>query len=207
MKIKVCGMRYKDNIEQVAELKPDYLGFIFYALSNRYVTDQFEFPALPPEIKKTGVFVNADADDIIDKINKYDLDCIQLHGNEPPYFCRQMKRITCIIKAFGIDEHFDFKKLEDYKETCDYFLFDTKTAEHGGSGKQFDWKLLKKYTMEVPFFISGGLDLPAVLEIEKHVREYPLLHAIDVNSRFETSPGVKDVEKLRELFNHIKKVM
>lgn len=204
MKIKVCGMKYKENIEQVAELKPDYMGFIFYTSSKRYVTEEFQLPALPPEIKKVGVFVDANADDIIDKINKYNLDCIQLHGSEPPYFCRQMQRITCIIKAFGIDENFDFQLLEPYKGTCNYFLFDTKTVEHGGSGQQFNWQVLEKYAGEVPFFLSGGLDLKDVKELKELEQNHAQLHAIDVNSRFEISPGLKDHDKLSQLIYEIR---
>lgn len=203
MKIKVCGMKYKENIEQVIALKPDYLGFIFYPSSRRYVTEEFQLPAIPPEIRKVGVFVNTNADDIIDKINRFNLDCIQLHGSEPPYFCRQMQRITCIIKAFGLDESFDFHSLEVYKGTCDYFLFDTKTTEHGGSGQQFNWQLLKKYSGTVPFFLSGGLDLRDLEKIKELEQQYPLLHAIDVNSRFEISPGIKDIEKLNELIQQL----
>ena len=205
MKTKICGMKYKDNMEQVAELKPDYMGFIFYAPSKRYVSGDAQIPALPPEIKKVGVFVNADADDIIDKINRYNLDCIQLHGAEPPYFCRQMQRITCIIKAFGVDEHFDFQVLEAYKDTCTYFLFDTKTKEHGGSGQQFNWELLKNYQGNIPFFLSGGLDLEAVKEIKTFAERNPLLYGIDVNSKFEISPGLKDIDKLERLIKEIRK--
>ncbi len=204
MKIKVCGNKYKENIDQVAGLKPDCMGFIFYEPSKRYVTEEFQMPVLPPGIKKAGVFVNANADYIIDKISKHNLDCIQLHGDEPPYFCRQMQRITCIIKAFGIDDKFDFQSLEAYKESCNYFLFDTKTAEHGGSGQQFDWKLLKKYKQQVPFFLSGGLDLEAPKKMIALTEQYPMLHGIDVNSRFEISPGVKDINKLKELIQLVR---
>jgi phosphoribosylanthranilate isomerase len=205
MKIKVCGMKYKENIEQVVSLRPDFMGFIFHDSSKRYVTEDFQMPASHTEIKKVGVFVNADADYIIDKINKYNLDCIQLHGSEQPYFCRQMQRITCIIKAFGIDEHFDFHTLEAYKDTCNYFLFDTKTPAHGGSGQQFDWQLLKKYHYNVPFFLSGGLDLRQIPEIKDLALTYPLLVGIDVNSRFEIGPGMKDIDKLHELIHAIRK--
>lgn len=198
-------MKYKENIEQVADLKPDYMGFIFYTPSKRFVMEDFQLPALPPEIKKVGVFVNADADDIIDKINLHNLDCIQLHGSEPPYFCRQMQRITCIIKAFGIDEHFDFQLLEAYKDTCNYFLFDTKTSEHGGSGQQFNWQLLKNYQYDVPYFLSGGLDISIVKEIKELADKAPLLHGIDVNSKFEINPGLKDTDKLEQFVNEIRK--
>lgn len=204
MKIKVCGNKYKDNIEKVAELRPDSMGFIFYEPSKRYVMEEFQLPNLHPEIKKAGVFVNADADFIIDKINRHNLDCIQLHGDEPPYFCRQMQRITCIIKAFGIDDQFDFQSLEAYKDSCNYFLFDTKTSERGGSGEQFNWELLKKYNQQVPFFLSGGLDVEAAKTVLAMKAEFPLLHGIDVNSKFEISPGIKDIEKLKELMRLVR---
>lgn len=199
MKIKVCGMKYKENIEQVADLKPDYMGFIFYAPSKRNVSDDLQLPDLSPEISKVGVFVNAEADFIIDKISNYNLHCIQLHGTEPPFFCRQMKRITCIIKAFGIDEQFDFGKLKNYEDCCDYFLFDTKTPEHGGSGQQFNWDLLTRYTSNTPFFLSGGLDLQAAKQMKEMALKYPLLYGIDVNSKFERSPGLKDIDQLEKL--------
>jgi phosphoribosylanthranilate isomerase len=204
MKIKVCGNKYKDNIEQVAQLRPDSMGFIFYEPSKRYVTEEFQIPAISSEIKKVGVFVNADADFIIDKINRHNLDCIQLHGEEPPYFCRQMQRITCIIKAFGIDDKFDFQSLEVYKDSCNYFLFDSKTSEWGGSGQQFNWELLKKYKQQVPFFLSGGLDLEAAKTMLAMAEQYPLLYGIDVNSKFETSPGLKDIDKLRQLIKTVR---
>jgi phosphoribosylanthranilate isomerase len=204
MKIKVCGNKYKENIEQVAQLRPDSMGFIFYEPSKRYVTEEFQMPALPAGIKKTGVFVNADADFIIDKINTHNLDCIQLHGDEPPYFCRQMQRITCIIKAFGIDDKFDFQSLDKYKDSCNYFLFDTKTTERGGSGQQFNWDQLKKYNLQTPFFLSGGLDLEAAKKIVTMTEEYPLLYGMDVNSKFETSPGLKDIPQLKQLMQLIR---
>lgn len=194
-------MKYKENIEQVGELLPDYMGFIFYDQSKRYVTEEFELPLIPSEIKKIGVFVNADADYIIEKINKYNLEGIQLHGEEPPYFCRQMKRITTIIKAFGIDEQFDFKTLEAYKDSCNFFLFDTKTAQHGGSGQQFSWSLLQKYSYAVPFFISGGIDLELMKKMDELAALYPSFYGVDVNSKFEDSPALKDIGKLKILMD------
>lgn len=197
-------MKYKENIEQVADLKPDYMGFIFYAPSKRCVSDDLQLPEIHAEIKKVGVFVNAEADFIIDKVSAHNLHCIQLHGTEPPFFCRQMKRITCIIKAFGIDEQFDFDKLKNYEDCCDYFLFDTKTPEHGGSGQQFNWDLLNKYKFNTPFFLSGGLDLHAANKIKEMASKYPLLYGIDVNSKFELSPGLKDVDQLEKLMQFMR---
>ena len=164
MKLKVCGLKHMENIIQVATLHPDYMGFIFYPESKRFVGDDFKMPCISPAIKKIGVFVNQKADDIIEKTDKYGLDFIQLHGNESASFCEVMNHLVKVIKAFGIDDNFDFNVLEKYKNCCDYFLFDTKTAEYGGSGKQFNWNVLEKYTLDVPFFISGGIGLE---EVEK----------------------------------------
>lgn len=198
MKLKICGLKFKDNIVQVAALKPDYIGFIFYPKSKRFVGEDFQMPALSPEIKKTGVFVNASPEYVKLKVEQYKLDMVQLHGDETPEYCQQIRSFVKVMKAFGIDEHFDFKALELYKNCCDYFLFDTKTSEYGGSGKQFNWDVLKKYDNSVPFFLSGGLGLE---EIEKlQITNYKLnIIAVDVNSRFEIEPGLKDVKKLKQV--------
>ena len=166
MQLKVCGLKYKENIEQVAALRPDYMGFIFYPQSKRFVGDDFKMPMISPEIKKVGVFVNATAGYIIEKIDKHGLDFIQLHGNESASFCEVMSHLVKVIKAFGIDDNFDFNVLASYKNSCDYFLFDTKTTEFGGSGKQFNRDVLKNYTHDVPFFLSGGIGLE---EVEKGI--------------------------------------
>ena len=196
MQFKVCGLKYTENIKQVAALSPDYMGFIFYSQSKRFVGDDFKIPVISPRIKKVGVFVDQKADYIIEKTDKYGLDYIQLHGNESASFCEVMSHLVKVIKAFGIDENFNFNLLENYKSSCDYFLFDTKTNEFGGSGKQFDWGILKNYTCDVPLFLSGGIGLE---EVEKlRIKEFKI-HAIDVNSRFETEPGLKDIKKLEKL--------
>ena len=180
MLLKICGLKDPENIKQVAALKPDFMGFIFYDKSKRFVGEDFVMPLISPEIKKVGVFVNANASYIVDKIDEYKLDLIQLHGDEKPEFCEVLNHIVPIIKAFAVDETFDLKKTEPYKKKCSYFLFDTKTKEYGGSGKQFDWNLLEKYDNSVPFFLSGGI------------------YAVDVNSKFESNPGVKDVKMISD---------
>jgi phosphoribosylanthranilate isomerase len=199
MKIKICGLKYKNNIEQVAYLRPDYMGFIFYDKSKRFVGEDFIMPVISSKIKKVGVFVNAKADYIIDKINKHKLDVIQLHGDEKPGFCKVMSHLITVIKSFGIDDSFDFKSIEPYKNCCDYFLFDTKTNEYGGSGKQFDWNIFKGYDNKIPFFLSGGIGLKEL----KSVSSFKLkVHAVDVNSRFEIEPGLKDIGKLEKIFKN-----
>lgn len=196
MLLKICGLKDPENIKQVADLKPNYMGFIFYPQSKRFVGDDFIMPAISPEIKKVGVFVNATASNIIEKIDEHKLDLIQLHGDEKPEFCEVLNHIVPVIKAFGIDGTFDFKTVELYKNSCNYFLFDTKTKEYGGSGKQFDWTILEKYDSSVPFFLSGGIGLEEIRKISNFKFQ---IHSIDVNSKFETEPGLKDLDKLKKL--------
>lgn len=204
MKVKVCGLKYKDNIQKILNLKPDYVGFIFYAKSKRFVGENVEFPLIPSDIKKVGVFVNANEEYILDKINRYNLDIVQLHGDETPQFCEKIKLTTKVIKAFGIDEDFDFKKLEYYKTACNFFLFDTKAVDYGGSGQQFNWELLKMYTYQIPFFLSGGVALNNIKNILLLKAQLPYLYAIDVNSKFEIVPAIKDVDMINKLIVSIR---
>ena len=194
MKLKICGMKDADNIKEVAKLSPDFMGFIFYSGSKRFVGNDFIMPEMPAEIKKVGVFLNDSVENILVKVKKYKLDVVQLHGDESSDLCRQMQKNVAVIKAFGIDEHFDFSLLNGYEDCCDYFLFDTKTKEYGGSGKSFDKNILKNYKSSKPYFISGGIDSIPVLNTQ-----YPIPFSIDVNSKFETSPGLKDINKLKIL--------
>jgi phosphoribosylanthranilate isomerase len=196
MKLKVCGLKDPKNIIEVAELKPEFMGFIFYSHSKRFVGEYFEIPLIPSEIKKVGVFVNSKSDYIIEKIDKYKLDLIQLHGDESPEYCAQFNHSTPVIKAFGLDEGFDFEILEAYDNCCTYFLFDTKTKEYGGSGKQFDWKIIEKYDNKKPFFLSGGIGLE---EIKKIANCKLQIDIIDVNSKFETNTGLKNISELKKI--------
>lgn len=152
--------------------------------------------SLPENIQKVGVFVNQDIEQIIEMANAYQLDIIQLHGNESPVFCRSLRaKGFKVMKAFGIDEYFDFQVMEPYQEVVDYFLFDTKTPKHGGSGLSFDWNKLKEYPYDIPFFVGGGVGLEN-LDVLLSMN-LPHLHAVDMNSRLEVSPGVKDIEKVK----------
>lgn len=204
MKIKVCGLKIPDNISEVAALQPDYMGFICYGRSPRYI-DELEADDLndvPGNIIRTGVFVNEDADQINGLIEKYNFKAIQLHGSETPEFCAQFRGRVQVIKAFGVDGNFDFDTLKPYEKVVDIFLFDTKTAAHGGSGKTFDWAVLNKYTLDVPFYLSGGIGLENLEEVKKI--DHPQLAGLDLNSRFELSPGNKDINKLKQAFEIIK---
>ncbi len=195
MKLKICGMKFPENIQAVAGLAPDYMGFIFWEQSPRFFTENI--PELSKNIKKTGVFVDAPMDDVREKIEKHQLQAVQLHGKETPEYCRQLSALKVeIIKVFSIGATFDFHQLEAYEEVCDFYLFDTKGKLPGGNGYVFDWEVLKKYNSPKPFFLSGGIGLDEV-EQEKKIHEADLpVYAIDVNSKFETEPGLKSIEKL-----------
>jgi phosphoribosylanthranilate isomerase len=204
MKIKVCGLKHNENIIAVAGLKPDYMGFIFYDKTPRFANDLSEdiLKQLPLDIQKTGVFVNETMENIHSLIEKYDLDTVQLHGDETPDFCEQLMEETIVIKAFGINESFDFEELKTYINKIDIFLFDTKTPIHGGSGKAFDWDLLDKYELDIPFFLSGGISLDNLGEIKNIM--HPMFYGVDLNSRFEIEPGLKDINKLEQAFGMLK---
>lgn len=195
-KLKICGMKVPDNIIDTIALQPDYMGFIFYPGSKRFVAylDARVVHNIPPAIKTTGVFVNQDLDDVRKVIETYQLKAVQLHGHESPDYCKSLLGEAEVIKAFGIDEEFDFNTLAPYAEAVDYFLFDTQTPGHGGSGKAFSWQLLQNYTLTKPYFLSGGIGLESVPELQLITDER--LYAIDVNSRFETAPGLKNIEEL-----------
>ena len=198
-------MREPDNITQVADLYPDYMGFIFYQGSKRYVNDIDTeiLNKIPSGVRKTGVFVDSSFEDITTAINKYNLDAVQLHGSESPELCKRLKQVgTEVIKAFGIDSDFDFTVLEKYGAVTDHFLFDTKTSLHGGSGKVFDWKVLEKYPCDKTYFLSGGLSLENIEEIQNI--EDKRLYALDINSKFELNQGVKDFEKVKKAINYIR---
>jgi phosphoribosylanthranilate isomerase len=229
MKLKVCGMKYVENIQQVAELQPDYLGFIFYEKSKR----NFEgiIPEFSKSIKKTGVFVNEYIEIVISLVEEYRLDAIQLHGDESVEYVKDLKNQLIerralfieenkqikkkknqhsiseneveIIKVFGIKDEFNFDVLKPYLEVVDFFLFDTKGKERGGNGTKFDWSVLEKYPFDKPFFLSGGIGLGDVEEVQKIVKSNLPVYALDVNSQFESKPGVKKIEELKEFKNKI----
>lgn len=205
---KVCGMKHSENIRQVAALEPDYMGFIFYPPSPRYIGDGLDkdvLLGLSPAIKKVGVFVNHDINEAQRLAEGYQLDFIQFHGEEAPEQCRRIKDLGVgVIKAFRLDKQFDFSKLTSYISNVDYFLFDSAGEYYGGNGKSFDWGLLTHYDLEVPFFLSGGIDLKILPELSKLSKQQ--LYAIDVNSKFETEPGLKNVSQLKELSKIINQV-
>ena len=226
MKLKVCGMHH--NPTEVAQLQPDYLGFIFWEPSSRYF--EGAMPQLPKSIKKVGVFVDATVEEVLEKVAQYQLDAVQLHGKESPEYCETLKDnflsiraqsrkkkvvpldevstaldLTTleIIKVFSIKDDFDFSILKNYEEVCDYFLFDTKGKLPGGNGYTFDWTILENYPSTKPFFLSGGIGLESVEKLKEYMTSpaSKFCYAIDVNSRFETQPGLKNITSLKAFIN------
>ncbi|TVQ84832.1 MAG: phosphoribosylanthranilate isomerase [Bacteroidetes bacterium] len=196
VKIKICGITQTDNMLEIAALLPDYMGFIFFKNSPRDVSDKIDglpLNGLPAAIKKVAVFVNIPLEDSENIIRKYAFDRVQLHGNESPDYCKSLQKIVPVIKAFGITDKLP-DELAAYENCCDYFLFDTLGKNAGGTGTAFDHAILKNYTMSKPFFLAGGIG-PEHLKDDafRKVTTHPSLYALDINSRFETSPGVKDV--------------
>ncbi|MFD2824482.1 phosphoribosylanthranilate isomerase [Lacinutrix iliipiscaria] len=197
MKLKICGMKFKKNIQDVAALQPDYLGFIFHEKSSRFFEDTI--PKLPKNIKKVGVFVDEKIESIVHQIKKHQLSAIQLHGHESPEICKLLKSINIeVIKVFSIKDHFDFSVLTPYEAVCDFFLFDTKGKHPGGNGYEFDWTILKNYASTKPYFLSGGIGIDSLenLKAFQNIEASKYCHALDVNSKFEIDAGLKDVELL-----------
>jgi phosphoribosylanthranilate isomerase len=199
VKLKICGMAQAANIAAVAALQPDYMGFIFYKNSPRCISQVSSelIKYVPSAIKTTGVFVNEQLENIQQSVALFNLKAVQLHGSETPDLCTQLKQMGVeVIKAFGIGADFDFDQLTTYLNSVDYFLFDTQTPAHGGSGKVFDWSLLSSYNFEKPFFLSGGIDLIHAKALNSIQNRW--LYAIDINSKFELEPGLKNVKKIKE---------
>jgi phosphoribosylanthranilate isomerase len=194
-------MKYPQNITEIESLNPDLMGFIFYKKSKRF----FNQPEinLNSKIKKVGVFVNENFQEIKNKIKKYKLDYVQLHGEETVSFCNSLNHLVKIIKVFKIDDNFNFKKTEEFKNVCDFFLFDTKTELNGGSGIKFNWDVLQNYKCKKKFFLSGGIDISDVEKIKKIVKSYPIA-GIDINSKFELNNLEKDKDKISQLIKKLR---
>ena len=189
-------MREATNIKELLAVKPDLIGFIFHEKSPRNVV---EIPSIsiPENIKKVGVFVDKPIKFIQDKITKFQLDYVQLHGKETLEFCKNLQEKSIkIIKAFNINKHFNFNKLDNYHTYCDYFLFDASGEFAGGNGVTFNWNLLQNYKGKTPFLLSGGINETMVSEIKKI--KHKGFAGIDINSGFETKPAVKDIPKIKK---------
>lgn len=216
MKVKVCGMRSPENIKALLALPIDFIGFIFYSKSSRFVgkrgLDKWISgnAELFGDVKKVGVFVNAEVEEILNAVHDYQLDYIQLHGNESAEYCSELSllwqvssvRKARMIKAFPLDEEFNFSVTEAYAPYCSYFLFDTKGEKPGGNGVRFDWSLLSDYQGVTPFLLSGGIGPQSVQDIK--ALDFPQMSGIDINSGFETAAAEKDIESIRIFVHEVK---
>ena len=199
-------MREPENIEQVAQLGVDMMGFIFYPKSPRYVSQAVDRSDSDRKVCRVGVFVNDSIPDMVDRILSFSLNAVQLHGGESREVCEQLREANGeikIIKAISVSDAGDIQKYKEYVGAVDYFLFDTKCKTVGGSGQQFDWQVLDEYDGDVPFLLSGGIGPEDVSRV--HSFHHPKCVGIDLNSRFEIEPGVKDVEKLRKFLLKVKR--
>ena len=200
--IKVCGMRDPANIREVEALGIDWMGFICWKGSKRYVPERPSY--MPTKAKRVGVFVDAPLEEILQHIYDFGFDLIQLHGHESPDFCRTL-RASCgdtigIIKAFSVANSEDLAVTKDYENQVDYFLFDTRSSLPGGSGQQFDWNILDAYEASVPFLLSGGIGPEDASRLRSF--NHPRCMGFDLNSRFETAPAHKDISLLSLFLNH-----
>jgi phosphoribosylanthranilate isomerase len=202
VKLKVCGMKDAANIRAVASVHPDYMGFIFYKNSPRYVGDDFHLPEqLPDTIEKIGVFVNQPVDEVVALLHKNNLLYAQLHGDEGVEYCLTLRsKGINIIKVFRVNEAFDFSSTKPFEEVTDFFLFDTKGKYYGGNAVQFDWNILDRYNQNIPFFISGGIKPEDVSPVR--FRNWNI-HAVDINSGVEREPGLKDLSKVKQVIINI----
>ena len=213
LKLKICGMKHSENILEVAALKPDYLGFIFYEKSPRNFSGAI--PEIDPSIKKTGVFVDVEIDFVLEKVEKYNFRAVQLHGKESAEYCAKLKlalhqhNSVEIIKVFSVKDTFNFEELIPYESVVDLFLFDTQGKNKGGNGITFNWELLKEYPSPTPFLLSGGIgqdELPKIKELISYFEKSNkanLLFGVDVNSKFELEAGLKDANALKKFKDNL----
>ena len=208
MIIKVCGMREAENIASIALLKPDFMGFIFYSFSSRDVSTSLLkeiVDKVPKDIKKVAVFVNENLENVLSIIKEYGFSCVQLHGNESVEYCKSIKETgISVIKVFSIQTSLDFDLIEKYDDVADYYLFDTKSPKHGGTGQKFDWTLLENYRSQKPVLLSGGINSEDVQQVKDIVEKFPFIKGLDLNSKFEISPAIKDSDKLESFIRAVR---
>ena len=208
MRVKVCGMTQLDQVRKLDELGVDFAGFIFYPKSPRYAARHIngqELRKAKLRIGKVGVFVNTPYEEMMRTVDEYGLDMVQLHGDETASFCNRISDRIKVIKAFRIkdfDTNIDWL-VQEYDEVCDYYLFDKGSAGlYGGTGQKFNWNLLEKSNIGKPFFLSGGICREDVAALKNF--NHPFFYGVDVNSRFETKPGIKDMALIKEFVNDLK---
>ena len=209
MRVKVCGMTQMDQVEKLNGIGATFAGFIFYPKSPRYVLRHLTTAQIKKQndVNKVGVFVNASVDHVLHMVDECRLHMVQLHGDESPKFCEKIADYISVVKAFRLsdNDHIEWM-IRPYMSMCDMFLFDTEGAGYGGTGKKFNWGILEGSVIGKPFFLSGGIE-PADTEQLKEFAYKPVanaLFAVDINSKFEVSPGVKDMEKVKNFIGELK---
>jgi len=206
IRVKVCGMVNPLNLKEIAAIEPDLMGFIFYRGSPRYVDEEAECGLLknfPQGIKRVGVFLDENITEIVKISQRAGLDLIQLHGNESPSYCSRLRSSgLSVIKVFNVENEFNFESLTGYLQVCDFFLFDTKSTKPGGSGRKFNWEKLEEYSLDKPFFLSGGI-CPEDAGLIKSISNQGL-YGVDINSKFESNGGMKDAFLVRKFIEEIK---
>lgn len=206
MQVKICGIKDRANMHELALLRPDYLGFILYGPSPRDVTnslDHLRLDELPSAIDKVAVVVDQQLENVISLIEKYHFESVQLHGHETPAFCRALSEYCLVIKAFSVRDRLP-DILDEYEGVCDLFLFDAAGEKRGGNGEPFDHDILRSYARKTPFLLGGGLSMRHTEGIIRLAEEVEAFAGIDINSRFETSPGIKDTQLVKNFLNMIK---
>ena len=211
--IKVCGNNNIENFKEISAIEPDYVGFIFYPKSKRFVKDESIFEVFP-NAEKVGVFVNESIENILEKVEQYKLDVVQLHGDETADFCEELINAKHqhlltdddfldfkIWKAIGIKSEEDFNQLTTYQQVVDSFVFDTKSVDYGGTGRKFDWQLLTNYQLSTPFLLSGGIQLEDAFLLKNF--QHPQCIGFDINSGFEVEPGIKKIEEVKQFIDTI----
>ena len=209
MRVKVCGMTQPDQVEALAGMGAMFAGFIFYPKSPRYVFRHMTTTQIRKvnTINKVGVFVNAPIEEVLHLVDECRLHMVQLHGDEPPKYCEKIADYVSVVKAFRLSDNDSVEwMIKPYMDVCDMFMFDTMGAGYGGTGKKFDWSVLRNSTIGKPFFLSGGIEPGDEQELMTFAQEpvAKALFAIDINSKFEVSPGVKDMEKVKGFIDKLK---
>jgi phosphoribosylanthranilate isomerase len=209
MRIKVCGMTQPEQVEQLSDLGVTFAGFIFYPKSPRYVFRNMTTNQVKKlnNINKVGVFVNASIEEVLHLVDECRLQMVQLHGDESPRYCEKIADYVSVVKAFRLSDHDSVQwMVRPYNDVCDMYMFDTMGAGYGGTGKKFDWSVLRGSEIGKPFFLSGGIEPGDEAKLKEFTQE-PVaraLFAVDINSKFETSPGVKDMEKVKTFCEEIR---
>lgn len=208
MRVKVCGMMQPEQVAELEGIGATFAGFIFYPKSPRYIFKQMSLLQLKKikNINKVGVFVNAPVEEVLHMVDECGLHMVQLHGDESPRYCERISDYISVVKAFRLSENDSIEwMIKPYMDVCDMFMFDTMGAGYGGTGKKFDWNQLKNVTIGKPYFLSGGIQPDDVEKLKEFAKEpsSKALFAVDINSKFEVSPGVKDMQKVKTFIKEL----